>query len=90
METVPGRVSRTSSVLLSTPVACGYKPLRNEAREGPQTGYWQKARLKVIASFASLERFGVVMGSYPEVESVRIQIVTDHEEDVFSLCLGGF
>ena len=38
---VSGRTSRMSDLLSKMPVDSGDSPLRNEAREGPQTGYWQ-------------------------------------------------
>lgn len=41
MVTVPGRTCRKSVLLPNTPVDSGYSPLRNEARDGPHTGYWQ-------------------------------------------------
>ena len=40
-DTEPGRVLLMSTLLFSTPDDSGYRPLRNDARDGPQTGYWQ-------------------------------------------------
>ena len=40
-----------------------------EARDGPHTGYWQNARLKVMASEANSAKPGVLMWSYPEGET---------------------
>ena len=37
----------------------GYRPLKKEAREGPQTGYWQNARVNVVPLAASSSNVGV-------------------------------
>ena len=60
------RTEKVSAVLLSTPVDSGYRPLMNDAREGPQTGYWQNARWSFCAAAANCFRAGVCMGAYPD------------------------
>ena len=68
MVIVPGRSSRISTLLLRTPVDSGYNPERKDAREGPQTGYWQKALRNRTLSAANRSNAGVSICSYPQGE----------------------
>ena len=44
--------------MLQMPSESGRRPLMNEARDGPQIGCWQMARVNTVPRAASRSRFG--------------------------------
>ena len=57
-------------LLRKQPVSVGYLPVWNRARQGPHTGWGEKALSNFTPSSASLSRLGVMFSGWPKQPQV--------------------